>query len=445
MSNVKRGIILFLCAAVAAAGICLAGAERIVSAGDFDWSKLLEQKGSVTITYHDNELGEDIAGGAVAVYKAAHAISDEGYKFVYEDDFVSEKYPLPELKEDTDLDALNADLASRLKAIVDGNPDIKPLKEGEIGEEGVIKFEDLDVGLYLVVQTEPAFGYQLAKPFVFTVPIKEGDNFNFDVDAKAKPQQVSDVDTTECPVRIRKVILNEGKAVEKTIAEEDYFDFEFSRPANSNFPLPFNDQPDVPKGPVVKRPATDDDDSIVVRLTGKAGIVDIGTIYFTDMVKKGETKEYYYTVREITNKDGYYDKDGNKGYDNSQDYRYDGQVYWIKYTVGLSDDGSTLEVKGVEVRDTNAEGAVLPYNLENVPLFTNQYLLPDPSGNVTPTPSVPAPSTTPTPTNPPGNPPSGGGGDRLPQTGQLWWPVWLLCAAGVVMILSGAVVRRKKK
>ena len=35
--------------------------------------------------------------------------------------------------------------------------------------------------------------------------------------------------------------------------------------------------------------------------------------------------------------------------------------------------------------------------------------------------------------------------ERLPQTGQLWWPVWVMAAAGVVLILIGLLVRRSGK
>ena len=51
------------------------------------------------------------------------------------------------------------------------------------------------------------------------------------------------------------------------------------------------------------------------------------------------------------------------------------------------------------------------------------------------------PTTTPTGTGTPTPTP----GRRLPQTGQLWWPVWLLCAAAVVLVLSGALVKKKNK
>ena len=33
--------------------------------------------------------------------------------------------------------------------------------------------------------------------------------------------------------------------------------------------------------------------------------------------------------------------------------------------------------------------------------------------------------------------------DRLPQTGQLWWPVPLLLAAGLVLVIAGLLRRRR--
>ena len=37
------------------------------------------------------------------------------------------------------------------------------------------------------------------------------------------------------------------------------------------------------------------------------------------------------------------------------------------------------------------------------------------------------------------------GASRLPQTGQLWWPVWLMAGAGSLLILLGLSNRRKAK
>lgn len=41
-------------------------------------------------------------------------------------------------------------------------------------------------------------------------------------------------------------------------------------------------------------------------------------------------------------------------------------------------------------------------------------------------------------------PPSSGGGNKLPQLGQLWWPVPILMALGVMFMTTGFVVRRRE-
>ena len=67
----------------------------------------------------------------------------------------------------------------------------------------------------------------------------------------------------------------------------------------------------------------------------------------------------------------------------------------------------------------------------------------------TPTPKPPTkPSPTPKPGSkkPGGDTPSGGSGGssgRLPQTGQLWWPVPVLIAAGLLLIVLGVFRRRR--
>lgn len=62
---------------------------------------------------------------------------------------------------------------------------------------------------------------------------------------------------------------------------------------------------------------------------------------------------------------------------------------------------------------------------------------------VSPTPTPPGKGTpTPTPGKP-GTPPSGSK-SVLPQTGQLWWPVPVLCGAGLALVIFGFAMKRKK-
>lgn len=58
---------------------------------------------------------------------------------------------------------------------------------------------------------------------------------------------------------------------------------------------------------------------------------------------------------------------------------------------------------------------------------------------------LPSESNPPKETNPPtgGNTPPGGTSSKLPQTGQLWWPVPILGCAGVLLLIAGIVRRRR--
>ena len=58
------------------------------------------------------------------------------------------------------------------------------------------------------------------------------------------------------------------------------------------------------------------------------------------------------------------------------------------------------------------------------------------------TPTPPQKQPTPTPGKP-GTPPSGSK-SVLPQTGQLWWPVPVLCGAGLALVIFGFAMKRKK-
>ena len=59
---------------------------------------------------------------------------------------------------------------------------------------------------------------------------------------------------------------------------------------------------------------------------------------------------------------------------------------------------------------------------------------------VTPTP----PQKTPTPTPPKPNTPPSGSKKVLPQTGQLWWPIPVLCGFGLALVIGGFALKRKK-
>ena len=73
-----------------------------------------------------------------------------------------------------------------------------------MNEEGYANITKLPQGLYLVVQTEASHGYEAIKPFLVSIPMPDGDNWIYDVDATPKvgatiPETPDTPDTPDVP------------------------------------------------------------------------------------------------------------------------------------------------------------------------------------------------------------------------------------------------------
>ena len=67
-------------------------------------------------------------------------------------------------------------------------------------------------------------------------------------------------------------------------------------------------------------------------------------------------------------------------------------------------------------------------------------------GDPTPTPTEPVTPTPPDPVEPPDTPPTPPAGpEKLPQTGQLKWPVPVLAALGMLLLLAGSILMRRER
>ena len=67
------------------------------------------------------------------------------------------------------------------------------------GSDGKVHFQNLQMGLYLVVQTQAVSGYEPFASFLVTIPIKDGQNWNYDVDASPKMELIPKKDITPTP------------------------------------------------------------------------------------------------------------------------------------------------------------------------------------------------------------------------------------------------------
>lgn len=254
----------------------------------------------------------------------------------------------------------------------------------EVSSNGEVSFTDLNAGLYLIAANDPPRGYCEVAPFLIDLPHGTETGWDYDPFAEPKMNAAARLDPP-----IEKVLEEiRGKAQDKT--------FIFSlTPDSADTPMP---------DPALYTEETGEPASIesstgkmCIQKTGE-GETEFGWIYY-DQDDTG--KVYTYTVAE------------EKG--NAEGYKYDDTVYVM--TVRVENDETGMVFLNVSLAD--AQGRIIHETTGSViegtdiqMRFTNQYTEPD-------------------------KPPV------LPQTGQLWWPVWVLSIVGILMIAIGVILRKR--
>ena len=384
MKHFAGSVVAALLLSIIMAGVCAA------SAADFP---TLDSKGSISVTIKDDK-SNPVGGGALTFYKVAGVKSDNGYVYdmsVTEFNGAQDQATIEALRGDGDSSKLNGSLAKNLKSYADQ----KSIKGTEvtIDEKGTAKVSDLDLGLYLVVQSKAADSYQAIDPFLVSVPFKDGGSWKLDVDATPKPTAATP--TTKKPVSY-------DPPLEKKVTGDNVPDtiFQFSFKRLSGSPMAVNAKGLTSAGgPVVSA----DEDELILQIKG-AGTLEVGKITFT------EAGTFTYACSEIDT--------GEKN------FKYDTTEYWMEITV--VEEANALKIDNILLKKGGANGTKVYEGKDGdkaVFSFTNSY------SNI--------PSTEP-PTTPPTN------GTKLPQTGQLWWPVLALVLAGVILIVAGSFVKKKR-
>ena len=179
--------------AVAALSMCLvlSVAGMAASAAGSEMPDL-SRKGSLSITFTCD--GQPISdGNKVGIFKVADAVVDNGYKFVWNGEFAAAG-TMPE-----NLDAVNGELADKLVNIAKDKRVTLYRNSQELDEKGNVTFNDLEVGLYLVVHAKKVeitlsdkskVTYTI-NPFLVSVPQKEGGKLAYDVvtNPKVSPEK----------------------------------------------------------------------------------------------------------------------------------------------------------------------------------------------------------------------------------------------------------------
>ena len=144
-----------------------------------------DRLGSITATMTDD--GESIPGGTLTLYRVAELdlASSSGFRYVGEYEDCA-----------TELDSFGPSEAIELATYTYEN-DI----QGEtkvINANGVVKFDSLEPGLYLLIQWKAADGYYHLAPFLVSIPNNEDGEYVYDVTCVPKQEPIPE---PTCPSR----------------------------------------------------------------------------------------------------------------------------------------------------------------------------------------------------------------------------------------------------
>lgn len=132
--------------------------------------------GSIHITLYDIANNRTLSGGELTVYRVAEVQRHNGdLSYEYCGEFYGCGIELGDLSE--------SGLASRLQEYMPAGT------EGltkAVDNNGYAVFDDLELGLYLVVQTKASSGYKPINSFLVSLPMAEDGQWNYEVDASPK-------------------------------------------------------------------------------------------------------------------------------------------------------------------------------------------------------------------------------------------------------------------
>lgn len=133
-----------------------------------------------------------VSGGNLLLYQVAAVESDDGnYYFRLVEALGGGKLT----QEDLDRSALAGELAGQAGLQNLGS------REETFGNDGYVRFQNLRPGLYLLVQTKPAPGYERMDPVLVSIPFmdpKTGE-YIYDVDATVKPAVKRETEPSPTP------------------------------------------------------------------------------------------------------------------------------------------------------------------------------------------------------------------------------------------------------
>lgn len=143
----------------------------------------MNKKGSITILLKDKD--KILTEGEFTLYQIAEIVENDGnLKFQYTNGFENCGISLENLDESKLAEEFEKKISKYSYKTVQN-----------VNEKGKIEFADLQMGLYLLVQTKEISGYQKVNSFLVSVPMKEENEWNYNINAMPKMGTVTPSDT----------------------------------------------------------------------------------------------------------------------------------------------------------------------------------------------------------------------------------------------------------
>lgn len=132
--------------------------------------------GTIRVALYDSAKDKALSGGQLTLYRVAEVKRKNGdLSFEYCGDFYGCGIALGDLTDSTLADQLLEYMPQGARGTTK-----------TVDADGNVTFEDLELGLYLIVQSKASNGYAPIKPFLVSLPMAENGKWNYEVDASPK-------------------------------------------------------------------------------------------------------------------------------------------------------------------------------------------------------------------------------------------------------------------
>lgn len=146
--------------------------------------------GTIRVALYDSAKDKALSGGQLTLYRVAKVKRKNGdLSFEYCGDFYGCGIALGDLTDSTLADQLLEYMPQGARGTTK-----------TVDADGNADFEDLELGLYLIVQSKASNGYAPIKPFLVSLPMAENGKWNYEVDASPKVGGYTPVNPDTPPV-----------------------------------------------------------------------------------------------------------------------------------------------------------------------------------------------------------------------------------------------------